>query len=254
MENNSLSVLDEQFVVAVKKWLEIISRGSKNEIKARLCIEGNIGVGKTTFTRALGEIIYSLCGIKVDTVYEPVERWQELGILKTFYENPKQNAYKCQTMFFATRVLEYLDHAKKNPNSKICLLDRWLTDHLFMENLYETGFVDDKELEYYRIWNETFEKVGNSPISFCIYLKSSPQKCFERIKARGRGEESTISFDYLESLHKQHEDFFKSEFILYSEEKIPVITVDYEIIEKKDDSQFQDDIKKIFIDAVNQIN
>lgn len=40
-----------------------------------------------------------------------------------------------------------------------------------------------------------------------MYLRTSPEVLFERIKKRGRNEEQVIPLDYLKSLHNLHEDW-----------------------------------------------
>ena len=42
---------------------------------------------------------------------------------------------------------------------------------------------------------------------FIVYLKTDPEVVYERICARGRTEEDSISLSYLKSIHKLHEDW-----------------------------------------------
>lgn len=42
---------------------------------------------------------------------------------------------------------------------------------------------------------------------FSIYLRATPENCYERIKKRGRPEEIPIDLSYLRLLHGLHEDW-----------------------------------------------
>jgi deoxyadenosine/deoxycytidine kinase len=43
-----------------------------------------------------------------------------------------------------------------------------------------------------------------------VYLRTTPAVCLERMHNRGRSEESTVDINYLEELHKAHEDWLRS--------------------------------------------
>ena len=42
-----------------------------------------------------------------------------------------------------------------------------------------------------------------------IYLKTTPDKCLNRIKERGRENEMNITLKYLEEIHNLHEEAYK---------------------------------------------
>lgn len=42
---------------------------------------------------------------------------------------------------------------------------------------------------------------------FLVYLRSDPKVVYERVKARARVEECHVPLEYLEQLHKIHEDW-----------------------------------------------
>ena len=42
-----------------------------------------------------------------------------------------------------------------------------------------------------------------------VYLRSSPEKCLERVKQRGRLEERDVDLDFLQDLHERHEKLYK---------------------------------------------
>ena len=44
-----------------------------------------------------------------------------------------------------------------------------------------------------------------------IYLRTSPQICYQRLTKRGRKEESSVPLEYLEEIHQKHEDWMSNE-------------------------------------------
>lgn len=42
---------------------------------------------------------------------------------------------------------------------------------------------------------------------FTVYLRTTPETVYERMKVRGRSEETSVSLDYLKQLHNLHEDW-----------------------------------------------
>ena len=53
-----------------------------------------------------------------------------------------------------------------------------------------------------------------------IYLRTSPETCYQRLKKRARSEETGISIDYLRALHQKHEDW------LLHKAQAPVLILD----------------------------
>lgn len=41
-----------------------------------------------------------------------------------------------------------------------------------------------------------------------IYLRCTPEKCYERLKQRKRSEESEVPLEYLKMIHDKHESWF----------------------------------------------
>ena len=49
----------------------------------------------------------------------------------------------------------------------------------------------------------------NFEIKF-LYLKSNPEKCFERALKRGRESEKELTLDFFKDIHENYENFFSS--------------------------------------------
>jgi deoxyadenosine kinase len=88
--------------------------------------------------------------------------------------------------------------------------------------LAETGLMDPRD---YRTYVELFRHMSNFMCkpNLIIYLDVSPERSFERIRARGRDAERVITLEYLGALHTGYETF-----IADISRVIPVIQVDYD--------------------------
>ena len=177
--------------------------------KLIVAIEGNIGVGKSTFTRILKETFENST-----IVSEPVDMWLNIkneegeNILGLFYKDTNRWAYTFQNLAYITRMMKIEDAIRSSDG--IVFLDRSLgTDrNVFEKMLHDDGILDKIEHEMYNLWYDFYAKyVNNNFNEIYIYLKCKPETAYERIKKRGREEEKNISFEYLEKLHKYHEEW-----------------------------------------------
>lgn len=173
-------------------------------------IEGNIGVGKSTFTQLLKDKFTSS-----ELVSEPVNMWLDIknsdgkNILQTFYDDISRWAYTFQNIAYVTRMMK-IENTIRNTSSEYVFLDRSIeTDrYVFEKMLWEEGKIQLIEHEAYELWCNFYQNyVRTNNSKKIIYLKCEPQVCFNRIQIRGREEEKSINLDYLNKLHKAHEDW-----------------------------------------------
>ena len=177
--------------------------------KLIVAIEGNIGVGKSTFTNILKETFKNST-----IVSEPVDIWLNIknkegeNILGLFYKDTNRWAYTFQNLAYITRMMKIEDAIRSSDG--IVFLDRSLgTDrNVFEKMLHDDNILDQIEHEMYNLWYDFYTKyVSLKYNEIYIYLKCDPQTAYERIKKRGREEEKNISFEYLQKLHKYHEEW-----------------------------------------------
>lgn len=184
--------------------------GKKMEGLKRFAILGNISSGKSTVVKNLKKAIEG--SVILD---EPVSLWRESGFLPAFYGDMKRYAFPFQMFAFATRQSMYKDIDATNASCLIVDAHVYTDRHVFAQNLKDGGLMTDQELEWYNTTFSGWEKIvpESVPTAF-IYLKASPQKCFdrkqERIKKEGRTEESAVTLDYLQSLHAYFERVLNS--------------------------------------------
>ncbi len=193
---------------------------SSNNQEYEVSIEAGIGVGKSTILA----ILLKRYGDKFNIIFEPLQEWLEnysdgkTNILNMFYSDIQRWGYTFQMNAFMTRIQKIKN---ERVSGKINLTERSiLSDYrIFARKLYEDWF---KWLSYE--FNSVPKKI--------IYLRCDPEVAFQRIHKRNRCEESGIAFEYIEKLHKYHDDW------LLNEKEIPVLVIDVS-------SNFEDDDTKI---------
>lgn len=193
--------------------------------KQLLVIEGNIGAGKSTFLRCLGDSLLA------EPIFEPHEKWQNIGgggenLLDKFYSDTKRWAFTFQKYAFVSRVMEQEQAVRQH---SVAVLERsvYSDRFCFAKNCYEMGFMTEVEWNLYRQWfGWLVDQHATKPTGF-IYLRADPQVCYERMVKRARSEEASVSFDYLKRLHDRHEQWLmhKHDLVSYLRD-IPVLVLD----------------------------
>jgi deoxyadenosine/deoxycytidine kinase len=201
-----------------------------------IAIEGNIGSGKSTLIENLNDVLQKYSR---SLIQEPVKSWQmfseknlesdiETNILDNFYKDKKRWAYTMQSVAFLTRTYWLMNSS----SVEIKLSERSIfTDYdIFGKMCYENKDMSEIEKQIYDFWFKWLLKLSKEtkykiePDAF-IYLKTSPEKCFERIQKRGREEEKEVTLEYITKVHEYHENFIEK---LYNN-NIPVLVLDGDI-------------------------
>lgn len=192
-----------------------------------LMVEGNIGAGKSTFLKVIQK------HLDIDAIFEPTSKWQhqddENNLLHLFYKDTPRWAYTFQSYAFITRVQTIINYRKNTKSNKPQLLERsvYCDRYCFAKNCYESGLMTALEWQIYKEWFAWLaESYSPRPNGF-IYLKTTPEKCHERICKRDRHEEDTISLDYLKSLHNRHEEWLiEKKEVMKHIQNIPTLILD----------------------------
>lgn len=173
--------------------------------KLRLELNGNISSSKSTVCDALRET--GRYGI----VEEPVHIWEETGVLKYSYQDPKRWGYTMQSLTFPTRLAEML----KPQTESVVVCERGIdADKIcFGDQMYKLGNFNEVEWKVYNAIYSTWKQIADNITSsdhikkLVVYLRSTPEECLARIKKRNRDGESKITMKYLENLHEIHEQW-----------------------------------------------
>jgi deoxyadenosine/deoxycytidine kinase len=179
-------------------------------------IDGNIGSGKSTLYTSLHELYKD--NSAVIFVPEPVSQWEKIKdgsgktMLQLFYADQEKYAFAFQMMAYISRLSILRKIIKDNQGQNIVIItERTLyTDkHIFAKMLFDQGKIEDVEYQIYLTWFDEFAK--DFPLNNVIYVKTAPQKCYERIHKRAREGEEIIPLAYLEDCHRYHEEFLDKE-------------------------------------------
>ena len=152
-----------------------------------VCIDGNIGAGKTTVLQEIEKKGYPV-------FYEP---FQENPWLPLYYQEPKKYALNTQIWFLSERFRQY-----KNADfssRKIVFIERsmYTNRFIFVELIRRQGNLDDMELNTYK---HHFDIYKNPLPDLSIILDTPAGECKNRMNIRGRGMEEGVPLDYLQKL------------------------------------------------------
>lgn len=175
-------------------------------------VEGNISGGKTTLLNRLSKFLEENNRTDIEVILEPVEEWEKIGLLVSFYKNPERWAYTFQNFAFITK---YMILMKLNPNiTYIIERSPWTDYHCFAKLCHERGDISEMEMTIYQSWfNTLIKEITDKFDCKFIYLKTDPIICLERSKKRNRTGEEGIPLEYLISLDKKHDEWLSNDVI-----------------------------------------
>lgn len=198
-----------------------------NLIQSKMYIvEGNIGVGKSTFLKEIADQIPEL-----ETIQEPVETWnnQAYGqsLLSEFYNDTPRWAYTLETLALICRVREHVKESKNKYPYRLMERSIYSGHYCFAQNDFANKYLTKMEWSLYQDWVDYMIKQQCSPPLGFIYLKADPKVCFERTRLRGRESEKNLTLEYIEQIHFWHERFLVEKRDIFDSIKYtPVLILD----------------------------
>lgn len=177
-----------------------------------LTIDGIISSGKSTLHKMLGPRLRQ-DGWDVINVEEPVQEWEDTGLLQTFYSDPTRYGYLFQTMAFFTRVRKCKEMYEQSniKQNTIFLLERSIfSDPIFVEVLRDESQFSDIEYNSYQDWWGMWSSVNPLIPTHLIFLDTDLDVAMTRIRKRNRSGEGGVSRDYQARLKVHHENRFNS--------------------------------------------
>ena len=164
-------------------------------------VDGNIGSGKSTLIKKLSKVFKKLYNIEVIYLQEPVEDWKSIkdenniNLIENYYCDQEKWGFSFQITTLISRIC-LLKNLNKNENC-IILTERSICSdkNVFCNMLHDDNIINTLDYNVYLKWYNEFIK--DYPIIGYIYIKSSPEKAYERVLKRKRQEENGVPLEYL---------------------------------------------------------
>ena len=161
-----------------------------------ITVEGPIGVGKTTLTKAISEYF------QFATLNEIVDENPFLG---KFYENIEEWSFQTEMFFLCNRYKQLEDIEKKFLSNQLPVVADY---HIFKNLIFAQRSL--KKEQYDKYLNVFNILTDDMPVpNVVIYLHASLDTLLNRIQKRGREIEKNISPLYLEQLAKDYHNFME---------------------------------------------
>lgn len=172
----------------------------------KISIEGGIACGKSTLLNSLQQ------NTRLPVFLEPIWSWT---FLDKFYQDQKRWGFT-----FNLQVIMSMFKWKNNIYDSLYERSPLSCRHVFTQLQADSGFITPDELELFDSALETFSWDQD----VVIYIRTTPEVCFERMQKRNRDCEGNVSLKYLQDLHDKHESMI--ELIRKQKNNIRVFIVD----------------------------
>ncbi len=196
-------------------------------------IAGNIGVGKTTFTKIVAE------RMGWDSYFESVV---DNPYLSDFYKDMRRWSFNLQIYFLHHR---FQSHLLMSKSGKGVIQDRTIYEdvEIFARNLREIKMMSQRDWETYKNLFANMVYFLKKP-DLIIYLRANIDTLIIRIKGRNRDFESDIDPEYLLRLN-----------ILYERWINGIVDVPVYVIESDDFNIFKDHdrLEEILVDIEKRL-
>jgi len=177
-----------------------------------IAIAGNIGAGKTTLTNMLAKH------------YGWTPRFESVEFnpyLEDFYADMSRWSFNLQIYFLNKRFKDVVEISKEETT---IIQDRTIYEdaRIFAPNLYEQGYMSDRDFKNYQDLFELMMSLVKYP-DLLIYLRSSIPTLVGQIQRRGRAYESTMRIDYLQGLNDKYEKWiseYKGRLLIVDKDKV----------------------------------
>lgn len=157
----------------------------------RICVEGNIGSGKSTALRAVAAALPELTVIP-----EPVDEWGAL--LDQFYAEPSRwaHAFNLKVLAHFARVTAADAVIERSPSAG---------KHVFSQLGYNDGTVSQAAWDTYKKYHDL---LGWEPDAY-VFIDTPVATCMARVAERGRACEGALTADYLDRVAFQYENMLR---------------------------------------------
>ncbi len=165
-------------------------------IKRFILLAGNIGTGKTSLTRLIGE------KLKWRTAYESVA---DNPYLPDFYKSMQDWSFHLQVFFLGHRANQHKQLALASTSA---IIDRSIYEdaHIFARALHSMGNLTDRDYQaYFNVYQLVLE--GLPKPDLLIHLQAPVPVLLNRIRQRARNIETGITEEYLTLLDQFYHEW-----------------------------------------------
>ncbi|CAM9671821.1 unnamed protein product [Lampetra planeri] len=137
--------------------------------------------------------------------------WQDVGgnLLQMLYSDASRWAYTFQTLSAMGRIRAQLSVPPSAQPVQVLERSIYSDRYVFAASLHEQGSMNDTEWVVYQEWQgwllSEFDK--RVELDGMVYLRAEPEACLARMRVRNREEERGVGLEYLDTLHRRHEDW-----------------------------------------------
>lgn len=163
-------------------------------------IAGGIGAGKSTLIANLAK------NQQFYVAPEPIETFEKCKILELLYGDIKKYAFHAQS-FFNVVMHTYASTLIKEKKERPIIMER---SHICSEEVFtlaykHMGILNQEEVDILKTMRKTLDKLNPVNFDFVLYLRTSPEECLKRIKARNRESESKLDLNYVKLINEHYD-------------------------------------------------
>ena len=163
-----------------------------------IAIEGNIGAGKTSLAKMIGEEYNAKLVL---------ERFADNPFLPKYYEDMERYAFPLEMSFLADRYNQLSDDLAQFDLFKNFIISDY---YIFKSLLFaQISLQKDEYALYRKVFDVMYNEISKPDLY--VYLYQNTERLLENIKNRGRDYEQNIQPEYLEKIHAGYSTFIKSE-------------------------------------------
>lgn len=184
-------------VLVEKKDIELIRPISLIEKYNYIAIEGNIGSGKTSLAKKIGDDYNAKLVL---------ERFADNPFLPKFYADEERYAFPLEMSFLADRYHQLTDDIAQFDLFKNLIVSDY---YIFKSLIFAQITLPKEEYRLYRKMFDIMYKEISKPDVY-VFLYQNTDRLINNIKKRGRDYEQNIQAEYLDKIHQGYSSFIKS--------------------------------------------
>lgn len=126
------------------------------------------------------------------------------NLLELMYSDPTRYAFLFQSYVQLT-MLQLHTYKTLSPYK---IMERSVySARCFIENMKRTEMLRPVEVVVLEDWYDWCIKSANIETDLIVYLRTTPETVYERMRERARKEENAVSLEYLKQIHQIHDDW-----------------------------------------------